>query len=111
MDDRIEQIVRIAHYETLFDRVSSAAERLYDSVDEFTRLSGDIEALSAYYSGPDWKKDFEDDEAGLIPKTLKRGVLSEDGLYDLFDEIRELRCRLAEAGVGGGGENEPQAGE
>ena len=33
----------------------------------------------------EWKKDFEDDEKGLLPKELKRGVLSEDGIYNLRD--------------------------
>ncbi len=26
------------------------------------------------------------DELGLLPEDLKRGVLSQDGLYDLLDE-------------------------
>ena len=30
--------------------------------------------------------DYEADEKGLIPKDLKRGVLSEDALYDLLAE-------------------------
>ena len=36
------------------------------------------------------KRDFEADEAGLLPKGLKRGVLSEDGIYDLLEEYKEL---------------------
>ena len=36
-----------------------------------------------------WKQDFADDEAGLLPPDLKRGVLSEDGVFDLLDEYRE----------------------
>ena len=40
-----------------------------------------------------WKKDFEADEAGQIPAEVKRGVLSEDGLFDLLqgaDKILNL---------------------
>lgn len=33
-----------------------------------------------------WKRDFTTDEAGLLPKDLKRGVLSEDGIYALLEE-------------------------
>ena len=39
-------------------------------------------------------QDFEDDEAGKIPRDLKRGVLSEDAVYDLLTENRELLVRM-----------------
>ena len=42
--------------------------------------------LSDYYSSQAWKRDYAADEAGLFPKDLKRGVLSEDGIYDLLNE-------------------------
>jgi hypothetical protein len=32
--------------------------------------------------------DYEADEAGEIPSTVKRGVLSEDGLYNLLEDLR-----------------------
>ena len=42
-----------------------------------------LSELSAYYRSDAWKRDFAADEAGLLPKDLKRGVLSEDGIYAL----------------------------
>ena len=42
--------------------------------------------LAVYYSSDAWKRDYAADEAGLLPKDLKRGVLSEDGLYNLLEE-------------------------
>lgn len=41
--------------------------------------------------------DFEADEAGLLPADLKRGVLSEDAVYDLIVGHRELMTRLQRA--------------
>ena len=41
-------------------------------------------------------KDVEADEAGKLPKDLKRGVLSEDGLFDLLDEERLVFVRMME---------------
>ena len=35
-------------------------------------------------------EDLADDEAGRLPKGLKRGVLSEDGIYNLLERYREL---------------------
>ena len=34
-------------------------------------------------------EDFADDEAGLLPNDLKRGVLSKDGLFNLLERYRE----------------------
>ncbi|MBO4401763.1 MAG: DUF4298 domain-containing protein [Selenomonadaceae bacterium] len=36
------------------------------------------------------------EKAGKIPKDLKRGVLSQDGVYDLLTKNRELQARLLE---------------
>ena len=46
--------------------------------------------MIAYYTGNAWKQDFEDDEKGLFPSDLKRGVLSEDAVYDLISDQAEL---------------------
>ena len=45
-----------------------------------------LKALSEYDGSDAWKRDYAADEAGLLPKDLKRGVLSEDGIYNLLDE-------------------------
>ena len=50
--------------------------------------------LDAYYTGEDWLKDFEDDEKGKFPPELKRGVLSEDAVYDLLTEDRQLAAEM-----------------
>ncbi|MBO6059032.1 MAG: DUF4298 domain-containing protein, partial [Bacteroidaceae bacterium] len=60
----------------------------YDAVLE------DIEALEAYYGSEAWKQDYADDEAGRLPAGLKRGVLSEDGIWNLLSDVRELNDRL-----------------
>ena len=67
------QIGRITYYEDMMQQAESG------SVDQ-------LKALSEYYSSDTWKRDFAADEAGLLPKDLKRGVLSEDGIYALLEE-------------------------
>ncbi|MBR6376765.1 MAG: DUF4298 domain-containing protein [Oscillospiraceae bacterium] len=42
--------------------------------------------LEAYYSSGQWLEDYEADERGELPPDLKRGVLSQDALYDLLEE-------------------------
>jgi len=46
-----------------------------------------LKILIDYYEGPLWREDFEADEAGKLPKDLKRGVLSEDAVYNLLTDL------------------------
>ena len=64
------------------------------TLDKYEKVQEAIVTLSNYYSSAEWKQDFADDEAGLLPKDLKRGVLSEDGLWNLLSDWRELEERF-----------------
>lgn len=48
-------------------------------------IQEDVRLLDEYYKSPLWRKDFEADEAGELPKDLPRGVLSEDGIYNALE--------------------------
>lgn len=76
--DRIQSMERI--FDALSAHADSGAERLYAD-DEILKM---LIMLKDYYEGGQWLKDFEMDERGLIPKHVKRGVLSEDGVYNLI---------------------------
>ena len=45
-----------------------------------------VRLLDEYYTSGEWQEDYEADEGGLLPADLKRGVLSQDGLYDVLME-------------------------
>ena len=90
----MEQIERIRHYETLLDRIAPVLENLEEALDAFEGIQDDVKELSAYYEDDDWREDFEADEAGKLPADLKRGVLSEDGIYDVLSEHYALTVRL-----------------
>ena len=89
MDNR-EQIERITRYETMMDRVVASNNALEKALELFEKTEEMSAELDRYLAGDDWKHDFYDDEDGLLPKDLKRGVLSEDGLYDALNERRAL---------------------
>ena len=58
-------------------------EPLYD----YARETGHVpQALIDYYESGQWLKDYEADERGELPPTLKRGVLSQDGLWELLQK-------------------------
>ena len=44
-----------------------------------------IQELRRYQESGLWLMDYEADERGELPAELKRGVLSQDGLYDLLN--------------------------
>ncbi|MBR3749496.1 MAG: DUF4298 domain-containing protein [Firmicutes bacterium] len=84
-----KQIKRIMQMEENLDAAKEALERFRKALDDYTMIQDTILELEAYYAS-DWRKDFEADEAGKLPEDLKRGVLSEDGLFDLLERAREL---------------------
>lgn len=70
-------------------------EKIYDTLILQTKASPNnidrrlLKTLLKYYEGGQWLKDYEADENGLFPVDLKRGVLSQDGIYNLLSDISE----------------------
>ena len=83
-------IERISQMEEILDRALSVMAELEKNLSELESLQPHIQKLEAYYTGKDWKADFRLDEQGKLPQDLKRGVLSEDAVYDLLEKNREL---------------------
>ena len=71
-----EQIERIKKYEDLMQEAEAALKTGRNS----KRFRQVVRELEAYYASNEWKEDFAAEEEGRLPQTLKRGVLSEDGL-------------------------------
>lgn len=90
-----EQIERIVQNEELLDEATAVLERFEEALELFGSVQQKIKELGRYYGSEEWRKDFEDDEAGQLPEELKRGVLSEDGIYDILtkNELLLKRCR------------------
>ncbi len=86
---RNERCARIRKAELLYDEVKRAAGNLDGALDAFAASGDKIRALEEYLSG-EWRDDFESDERGELPARLKRGVLSEDALYDLLADCDRL---------------------
>ena len=90
------RIERITYMESLLDKSTEVINRLEQALKDFAALQPDIAELEAYYTSPQWRKDFEADEAGKLPKDLKRGVLSEDGLWNLLGDYQRLKEVICE---------------
>ena len=71
------------------DAVSGALKKSPDAIKEDAELRRKVEILTDYMDSGQWLADYEADERGEFPAELKRGMLSQDGLYNLLCELRE----------------------
>lgn len=55
-------------------------------IERIKKMEEHYNALKEYMESGLWLSDYEADERGELPPELKRGVLSQDGLYDLLGE-------------------------
>ena len=94
MNDNKEQITRIRQMERRLNRARAAVKRLEAALDKWEAAQEDIAALDGYYGSNLWHQDLDADEAGMLPAGLKRGVLSQDGIWNLLADGKELCERM-----------------
>ena len=91
-DDSICELLQIERIKWMEHRFNNALAAIKDgTVDSQKAIKDDIAELSKYYSSKLWKMDFATDEAGNLPPDLKRGVLSEDGIWNLLADYRDIQ--------------------
>ena len=85
----MDQIERIKRMEEISERSSLAIQNLTAALTDYEKIVKELKKLSDYYGSANWVRDYEDDEKGKFPADMKRGVLSEDGIYDILMKNRE----------------------
>ena len=93
----MEQIERISTMERMLDETASALGMMEEALNRYEEAQKGVAALADYLGSDIWREDLADDEQGKLPPTLKRGVLSEDGIWNLLEDNRSLASRMAEA--------------
>ena len=83
-------IARVQQMEKKFDTVLTISNICPNKIQSDLEVQKMIKELTDYMESGQWLQDFEVDSKGDLPKDLKRGVLSEDGLYDLLSEIDKV---------------------
>ena len=76
-----EAIERVQHMEQCFDALQEMAAENPETIDKAL-----LDELLAYYEDGQWLRDYTLDEQGCFPGDLKRGVLSQDGVYDFLEK-------------------------
>lgn len=78
---------RIVQMERFFDELLESIRFNPESILTNDKLKQRYETLKEYYENGLWLQDYESDERGELPTDLKRGILSQDALYDLLSQI------------------------
>ena len=92
------QIARIKEMEEIYDKVFYDLANFKSSLHNFSETQKNLKKLDKYYWSKNWLKDFEDDNNWKIPKNIKRWVLAEDTLYNLFLENKEIAEEMVKIG-------------
>lgn len=87
---------RIRINEQRLDRCSESLTLLAHALQRYMDAQQDLRSLEAYYSSPAWLEDKDAQERGEFPDDLKCGVLSEDAVFDLLTDHKELCVTMAE---------------
>lgn len=74
----IPAVFRVFRMERYFDRLLAAPENPDPKL---------VRILWSYIDSGLWLRDYTLDEEGAFPPNMKRGVLSEDGLWNLLSEL------------------------
>ncbi len=84
---------RIQENEERLDKIIKNSRKLQEALDLFESNINDIFLLKKYYSSKKWIQDKENYEYGNIPK-IKAGVLSEDAVWNLLDDITDIKVKM-----------------
>ena len=89
-------VARVRRMEPVLDDCAAALARLRTGLESAAAVPAQLKALGAYYGGRAWRGDLEADEQGALPDDLKRGVLSEDAVYDAIADGRAVALQMLE---------------
>ena len=70
--------------EEILNRMTALQEQVNSAIEAWSDALPDYQRLVEYYGSPEWNQDFDDDENGLFPEDLPRGVLTEDLIYNMM---------------------------
>ena len=95
----MNRVERIEAMEALLNETADAVEALSDALERYRAAQGKLQRLARYYGSDAWHADRAADEAGRLPEDLRRGVLTEDLIYDVLTGNRENALSMLELGT------------
>ncbi len=95
----MEKYTHITKMENILVQQNQQLKELNQLLDLLDAHREEYKQLISYYYSPQRSQDLEDDSKCLIPQDLKRGVLSEDEIFDLMGDYRDTALRMLETAV------------
>ena len=89
---------RVTQYEQSLNDYARVLENLKSALDAFEEAQPAYRALCAYYGSEAYHEDLAAERRGEYDD-VPRGVLSEDGVYNLMADHFDLSIRLLELGT------------
>ena len=81
---------RISYMESILDNATELMDNIENAIKKFEDYQTEVDKLEKYYESQAWKDDLAMDEEGAISPGLKRGVLSEDGVYNFLERNKMM---------------------
>lgn len=95
----MENYAHITEMEKIRIQQGELLEELNERLDTLDVSREEYRTLMEYYYSDQRAQDLKDDANHRIPQNLKRGVLSEDELYELMGDYRDTAMRMLEIAV------------
>ena len=92
----MNQIARINKYEHILNNSNKVIKNLEKAINDLNNIQSDIKSLNDYYGSSEWYQDIDDDILGLLPKDINKGILSEDAIYNLLIDNKEVAIEMLE---------------
>ena len=84
---------RIKENEGRLDNILAIIKELEIYLDKYNNIEKDIIKINKYYGSKDWFNDLKYFENNKT-KSIKAGVLSEDAIWNMNEDIKELKNKM-----------------
>ena len=88
------QINRIEKMEQYLNESAEAVKEFQAAFEKLKAYKMEMKELFDYYGSAEWFSDVDARDEGKLPTDLKCGVLSEDLVYDLITDCRDLSFEM-----------------
>lgn len=95
----VQNYEHITKYENILNQFDDKVHELEELMLFFEEHHQDFGKLMNYYYSDQRREDLEDDQQGKLPEDLNRGVLSEDAIYNLYVDYRNVSLEMLENGT------------
>ena len=89
----------ITQMEEILNSQTEKLAQLNELLEYFNQNAEQYQALVDYYYSDQREQDLADDAAHHIPEDLNRGVLSEDGIWNLMEDHYGTAVHMMEIGL------------